>query len=60
MLEDVVRYRDKIIEKYSKYLKIQDIKELMNKMIFVESELRDKLDTFSYDAKKEMSFGKAR
>ncbi len=60
VLEDVVRYRDKIIRKYSQYLKIQDIKELMNKMIFVESELREKLDAFSYNANKEMSFGKAR
>ena len=60
VLEDVVRYRDKIIEKYSKYLKVQDIKKLMNKMIFVESELREKLETLSYNVNIEASFGKAR
>lgn len=60
VLDDVVKYRDKIINKYSKYLKVQDLKELMNKMIFVETELRDRLDTYSYDINLESSYGKAR
>lgn len=60
VLEDVIKYRKKIMNKYSKYLKTQDIKKIMKKMVFIEVELKEKLDTLSYDLDLEKSIGRGR
>ena len=58
ILEDAMKYRMMIIERYAKYLKKSDIKELIMRVNFIEEELRMRI--YNYHQNFNAHLGKGR
>lgn len=61
ILEDTVKYKSVIINKYSKYMRTEDIMDLIAKIGFIEEELKEKISNYNFNYVYENSFrGKGR